>query len=196
MHEPYLQRLRSTRTLAIASFFLTLASTAPVQAAGPQASKQASTTVASTPGTPFSAEQISSLLPATVYFQGRSAPLQLRNASAVSFAGGAIAWAALVDTSGYATSVQEKYQFYLVTEGPLRVGEASVPAGAYGGGFVGDRFILMDIGGHTLAQGPIHMDSDLKRPRPLQLVPDSATAVKLYLGRQWISLRAAANARP
>lgn len=142
------------------------------------------------PGIPFSAQALSSLLPATVYFQGRTAPLQLRNAAAVSFGEGAIVWAALVDSSGYATATQEKYQFYLVTEAPLRFGETSLPAGAYGGGFIGDRFILMDIGGHTVAEGPTQMDAALARPRPLQMLPESSSAVKLILGRHSVRLQA------
>lgn len=141
-------------------------------------------------GVPFTAEKLTSLLPATVYFQGRSAPLQLRNAAGVTLADGQIVWASLVDTSGYSTSVQERYQFYLVTEGPLRVGDASIPAGAYGAGFLGDHFLLMDLGGHTLAQGPLQNDTALRRPRPLQIQADSPSAVKLYLGRHWVRLQA------
>ncbi len=130
------------------------------------------------------------MLPATVYFQGQSATLQMRNSGGVIFAGGAPLWVALVDSSGYSTSVQERYQFYLVTEGPLRVGNASLPAGAYGGGFLGDHFLLMDIGGHTIAQGPAQLDQALARPRPLQILADSANSVKLYLGRHWVLLQA------
>ncbi|HLI77887.1 MAG TPA: hypothetical protein VKV02_13155, partial [Acidobacteriaceae bacterium] len=134
-------------------------------------------------------EKLSALLPATVYFQGRSAPLQLRNAGGTSFGPDAIVWVSLVDSSGYSSSVQERYQFYLVTESPLRFGEAHLPAGAYGGGFQGDHFLLMDLGGHTVAEGDVHVDSALARPRPLQVLPESPSSIKLYLGRRWVSLR-------
>ena len=144
----------------------------------------------SSPGSPFTAAQLSDLLPATVYFQGKTAPLQIRNSGGTRFLSGAIAWAALVDTSGYASSVQERYQFYLVTEGPLRVGNTTLAAGAYGGGFMGDRFIMMDLGGHTVAQGSTLLDANLARPRPLQILPDSPDAVRLYLGRRWMQLQA------
>ena len=130
------------------------------------------------------------MLPATVYFQGKSATIQMRNAGGVTFASGAPVWVALVDSSGYSSSVQERYQFYLVTEGPLRVGDAAIPAGAYGGGFLGDHFLLMDIGGHTVAQGPVQLDQALRRPRPLEIVADSVNSVKLYLGRHWVLLQA------
>ncbi len=114
----------------------------------------------------------------------------MRNAAGTSFGGGAIVWAALVDSSGYASSVQEKYQFYLVTEGPLRVGASRLPPGAYGGGVVGDHFLFMDLGGHTLVQEPAQTDATLRRPRPLQMLPQSASSVKLLLGRRWIALQA------
>ena len=145
----------------------------------PAASKDA-------PGVPFSADRLASLLPPSVYFQGRSAPIQIRNAAGVSLANGAVVWATLVDVSGYSTSVQDRYQFYFVTEGPLFFGKTTLPAGAYGGGFLGDHFLLMDLGGHTLAEGPLQEDATLRRPRPLMMVPVSPSSVRLYLGRHWV----------
>ena len=142
------------------------------------------------PGTAYTTAQLASLLPSSVYFGGRTAPLQLRNAGAVSFGPGAIVWAALVDSSGYASGVQEKYQFYLVTESPIRVAQSQLPAGAYGGGFVGERFVLMDLGGHTVAEGATERDAALPRPRPLQLLPVGPDAVKLYLGKRYVQLHA------
>lgn len=165
---------------------------APLPAASlPAAPQQASAarSGASPDGSPLSPETVSKLLPGSVYFQGKIAPLQLRNAAAVRFGPDAIAWVALVDTSGYATDVKEKYQFYLVTEAPLTIGDAKVAAGAYGGGFLGERFLLMDLGGHTVAEGRVEDDPALKRPRPLQLLPEAADAVKLYLGRHWVQMK-------
>ncbi len=152
---------------------------------------------ASTPqGVPFSSEKLGSLLPATVYFQEKTAPLQLRNAAGTTFGNQAIVWASLVDTSGYSTSVQERYQFYFVTESGLRFGSVHLPAGAYGGGYVGNRFVLMDLGGHSIGEGDTEMDANLRRPRPLQMVADGPTSVKLYLGRRWVLLQADPLKRP
>ena len=155
-----------------------------------QSSDQASDTVTAPKGVPFSQEKLGSLLPATVYFQEKTAPLQLRNAAGTTFGSQAIVWASLVDTSGYSTSVQERYQFYLVTESGLLFGSVHLPAGAYGGGYLGDRFVLMDLGGHTVGEGGTQMDANLRRPRPLQMVADGPSSVKLYLGRRWVSLQA------
>lgn len=158
--------------------------------AAPRAAFAQATPAQAKPGVPLSPQALASLLPQAVYFQGRTAPVQLRNAAGVTFGNGAIVWAALVDTSGYASNVQQKYQFYLVTECNLRFGNARLPAGVYGGGFVGDRFIVMDVGGHTIAQGPIQTDSAMPRPRPLQMLPESPDAVRLVLGRRWVRLQA------
>lgn len=143
------------------------------------------------PGVPFSPQVLASLLPQSVYFHGRTAALQLRNAAGVSFGAGAIVWAGLVDTSGYASNVQDRYQFYLVTESALLFGNSRLPAGVYGGGFVGDHFILMDIGGRTVAEGNVETDAAMPRPRPLQMLPDSPNAVRLALGRHWVRLQIA-----
>jgi hypothetical protein len=145
------------------------------------------------PGTLFSADTLTAILPATVFFQGRSAPLQLRNAAGTSFGKDAIVWASLVDSSGYSTAVQERYQFYLVSEVPLQFGSLHLPAGAYGGGFLGDHYLIMDLGGHTLGEGPVATDTKFARPRPLQMVSDHSTSVRLYLGRRWVLLQADPN---
>ncbi len=178
-----LRRILACSALAASVHFSSLAQSAAAPESGTAGVQAASA------GAGFTAEQVTKLLPATVYFQGRTAPLQLRNAAATHLPNGQIVWASLVDSSGYATSVQEKYQFYLVTEGPLRIGEATVAAGAYGGGFVGDHFLLMDLGGHTVAQGPLQTDAGLQRPRPLQLQAQGTSGVRLYLGRRWTTLQ-------
>ncbi len=141
------------------------------------------------------------LIPPSVFFRGQSATVQLRNSGAVRFADGMILFAAKVDTGGYATSVQERYQAYLVSEVPLRVGGSAagkmLPAGAYGVGFLTDGFLVMDVGGHTLFTVPTSTQADLRRPMPLQIVAaPSGPAYRLYSGRTFVDLsRADAEAR-
>lgn len=188
--------LRSLRVSALltSTCVLPMLHSTPALADSPRAwlqgSEHPSNAAANAQGVPFSPEKLASLLPATVYYQGRSAPLQIRNAAGTIFGNQATVWAALVDTSGYSTSVQERYQFYLVTEGGLRFGDVHLPAGAYGAGFVGERFVLMDLGGHPLGDGATQTDPNLRRPRPLQMVANGPSSVKLYLGRRWILLQA------
>ena len=162
----------------------------PAVAGAPQQRQTAAAANTTAPGAPFSVETLTPLLPETVYFEGRTAPLQTRNAGGTAFSGNAILWVSLVDSSGYATEVQNRYQFYLVTEGPLRVGTTELAAGAYGGGFLGDRFLLMDLGGHTVAEGSTESAASLARPRPLQLQADTPSSVKLFLRRHFLTLHA------
>lgn len=126
------------------------------------------------------------MFPPSVYFQGRTAPLQIRNAAAMKLPGGGVFFAGLVDASGYASSVQEKYQMYLLAERPMLLGDKALPAGAYGAGFVGNRFLIMDIGGRTIAEGETQTDDKMTRPRPLQMVLAPGGETRLYLGRRWI----------
>ena len=99
------------------------------------------------------AAEVQKVLPATVFFRGLSAPVQARNSGGVLFASGGdnrMMLVSLVDTSGYSTSVQEKYQAYLLTEVPLDIGGQRLAPGAYGFGFIaGDTFIVQDIGRMT-----------------------------------------------
>ncbi len=191
---PQLQRAVSAFALFAISAACSAMISPPSVAGAPQQSQPAATrSAASTtaaPGVPFSAEKLKPLLPETVYFEGRTAPLQTRNAGGTAFAGNAILWVSLVDSSGYASEIQNRYQFYLVTEGPLRVGDTDLQAGAYGGGFLGDRFLLMDLGGHTVAEGPTESAATLPRPRPLQLQANTPDSVKLYLGRRFLTMHA------
>lgn len=136
----------------------------------------------------FRPEELNTLPPA-VWFSGKSASLQVRNSGGVHFGDGLAFWAALVDTSGYASNVQEKYQFYLVTEAPVHFGGKLLPAGAYGAGFVpNNRFVVMDVGGHTILEGVTAQDEAMKRPRPLQLVMQPDGALRLYLGRRYVTI--------
>ena len=135
--------------------------------------------------------QVESLLPATVYYRGQSAPIQLRNAAGARFGADGYLFAALVDTSGYASSIQQTYQFYLITENALSIEGKILPPGAYGAGVVQGKLTIMDVGGHTVLQADAALDGAMPRPRPLQMVPGPGGSVKLYLGRSWVAIAAA-----
>src|ERR1700677_1073455 len=111
------------------------------------------------------------LLPASVYYKGQSATTQLRNFGGVKFADGSFVLATLVDTSGYSTDIQAKYQAYFITENPIKIGGQSLPAGIYGVGFVPDnKFIVTDVGAHDLLTMNSSDDAALKRPMPLTVI--------------------------
>ena len=110
------------------------------------------------------------ILPDAVFFGGQSANTQVRNSGGIHFADGAYTLAVLVDTSGYSTAVQQKYQGYLLTEAPLDFSGNRLPAGAYGFGFVDNHFLVMDIGAHNLFETMSTHDSQMPRPVPLRIL--------------------------
>jgi hypothetical protein len=144
---------------------------------------------AAKPGIVASSE-IEHLMPSEVFFHSQTATVQLRNSAAIRYPDGTITMAGLVDTSGYSSSQRETYQFYLLTDVPLRVGDQRLAPGAYGCGFVnGQDFVVMDLGGNTLLHAGIEHDAAIVHPRPLQMVAGmSSEAVRLYLGRNFVTL--------
>ena len=134
---------------------------------------------------------LQSILPPAVFFKGQSAPLQMRNASGIHFKDGAYLFVSLVDTSGYSSGIQEKYQAYFVTEVPLQFGTHRLSAGAYGVGFIAEnKFLVMDIGGHDLFTVGSTRDEALRHPTPLKIVqtPDDAS-YRLYAGRMYVDFK-------
>jgi hypothetical protein len=136
-----------------------------------------------------------SLLPPSVFFRGQSAPLQIRNSGGIRFADGTYALMALVDSSGYSSSVREKYQAYILTEVPLEIGGHRLPPGAYGCGFITpDSFVVMDVGAHDLLTTPTKIDGGLRRPTPLQVVAGELPAhYRLYSGRVFVTFSRASQ---
>jgi hypothetical protein len=127
------------------------------------------------------------LLPASVYYKGQSATTQLRNSGGVKFADGSFVLATMVDTSGYSSDVQAKYQAYFIAEVPIKVGGQSLPAGIYGVGFVADnKFVVTDVGAHDVLTASTSDDVGLKRPTPLQVMADPAGGFRLYAGRRYV----------
>jgi len=127
------------------------------------------------------------LVPATVFYRGQLAPTQLRNSGGVKFSDGFYVLAGLVDTSGYSTGVQAKYQAYFITEVSLKVGGENLPAGFYGVGFVGDKFVVTDVGAHEVLTVNAGDDAGMKRPMPLEVVADPGGGFRLYAGRKYVS---------
>jgi hypothetical protein len=127
------------------------------------------------------------LLPAKVYYRGQSASTQIRNSGGVKFADGYFVLATLVDTSGYATDVQSKYQAYFVAEVPIKLGGQNLGAGVYGVGFVGDKLLVTDVGAHDVLTVSSGEDAGLKHPMPLSVVADQAGGgFRLYAGRRYV----------
>jgi hypothetical protein len=139
----------------------------------------------------LSPQDVGAFMPHSVFFRGQTATVQLRNTFGLRLADGTLVLAGLVDTSGYATGLQQKYQGYLLSESALTINGESLPAGAYGFGFVAnDTFIVMDVGAHELLKVTSKTDSAMPRPRPLMIVAGTHPgSYRLYEGRRFVSIR-------
>ena len=136
-------------------------------------------------------EQAGKLMPATVFFRGQSAPVQGRNSAGLQLPDGRLLLAAMVDTAGYSSALQQTYQAYLLVEFSVEIGGHTLAPGAYGVGFVeGDRFVVLDVGGNELMRATSVHDIRLVRPNPLQILPDpdSRSRFRLYEGRNYVEL--------
>lgn len=137
-------------------------------------------------GTVLKPADTEKLLPEKVYYKGLSATTQLRNSGGIKFNDGFYVLATLVDTSGYSSDVQAKYQAYFITEVPIKIGGHDLAAGIYGIGFVGDKLLVTDVGAHDLFSVPSTADAVMKRPMPLQVVADAAGGFRLYALRRYV----------
>jgi hypothetical protein len=145
--------------------------------------------------TVLKAADTANLIPATVFFRGQVASVQARNSGGVKLPDGMLVLCALVDTSGYSTAVQQKYQGYLITEVTLDLNGQVLKPGAYGVGFVeGNKFLVMDLGAHDLFTATGVHDTGLKRPTPLQVLDDTTpNKYRLYINRNYVVFSPAAG---
>jgi hypothetical protein len=134
--------------------------------------------------------ELARVVPISFYYQGQSAPTQMRNAAAVRFAPERYVVAGLVDTSGYSAEIRGKYEGFLITDSAIRIGGVRLNTGAYGFGFSQNgKMNIFDIGGKLILTVRSKNDKDLKRPRPLMMM-QAADGVRLYDGRNYVILSA------
>jgi hypothetical protein len=187
-----LRSLMRVQHIGKLAFAIVLASSAIAQT-----SQNASSATAAKAGdtSVLTAAEATKILPAAVFFRGQSAPVQGRNSAGVRLPDHSLVLISLVDTSGYSSQVQQKYQAYLITESTLDIDGHTLPPGAYGCGFIAnDSFVVMDIGGHDLFTAHSSSDSNLHRPRPLVVTPSPDNgSYRLYAGRSYITFRAASG---
>jgi len=129
------------------------------------------------------------------YLEGNSIPTQKRNTVVLKGADGKRLVFSLLDTSGYSAEIQAKYVGMLIVERAVTLGEAKIPAGAYGFGLKKPEppegpatLFVYDVGGAKVAEAKAAYDAALARPVPLQVVTQDG-ASRLYAGRHWVELR-------
>lgn len=130
------------------------------------------------------------VVPSGFYFQGQSAPTQMRNSAAARFGANRYVLAGLVDTSGYAADIRAKYEGFLITDSRITVGGSELAPGAYGFGFSNDgKFNVLDLAGDQILSVSTTRDNQLRRPRPLMMLK-SGNSVRLYSGKDYAEIAA------
>jgi hypothetical protein len=183
-HIPSFAFLARTRPLALALMGMLLIASPRVLFGAPPSDSVASGSVIAI----LHSVDTAKILPDAVFFHGQSASVQMRNSGGLKFADGKLVLCALVDNGGYSTSVQEKYQGYLITEVPMEIEGHALPPGAYGVGFVKDQFVVMDIGGKDIFTVSSGRNAELKPAVPFQIVAGPLLGrYRLYFGRSYVS---------
>jgi hypothetical protein len=134
--------------------------------------------------------ELTRVVPTGFYFQGLSAPTQMRNSAAARFGKDRYVISGLVDTSGYSADVRAKYVGFLITDSAITLNGERLQPGAYGFGFGTEgKLTVMDLAGKDLISVSITNDKDLRRPRPLMMTADG-NGVRLYNGKNYVVIAA------
>ena len=129
--------------------------------------------------------ELSRVVPPGFYFQGLTAPTQMRNAAAARFGTSRYVIAGLVDTSGYAADVRARYEGFLITDSAITINGSELGTGAYGFGFSNDgKLNVLDLAGKEVLSVSTTKDLQLKRPRPLMMTT-AGNGVRLYGGKDY-----------
>ena len=150
----------------------------------------AGSAVAQDGGTVLTGADLTRVVPTSFYFQGLSAPTQMRNSAAARFGKDRYVISGLVDTSGYSADVRAKYVGFLITDSAITLNGETLSPGAYGFGFPTEgKMKVMDLAGKDLLSVPVTNDKALRRPRPLMMSAD-ASGVRLYAGKDYVVIAA------
>src|SRR5712664_3685944 len=140
------------------------------------------------PVTVLAGAELTRVMPPGFYFQGLSAPTQMRNSAAARFGTKRYVIAGLVDTSGYAADVRAKYEGFFITDSPVAINGSALGTGAYGFGFSNDgKMQILDLAGNQILSVATTKDSELKRPRPLMMTR-AGDGIRFYSGKDYVSV--------
>lgn len=151
--------------------------------------QQAAAPAAKKPGV-VEAADLKTVVPTSYFFDGLVASVQSRNSGAARFANGKMLVAAFVDNSGYSADISRKYQGLLITETKVSIGDAELPPGEYGFGFVAEgKFLVLDVAANEVLSTKFQQDDSLKRPVPLKIVSDG-DGYRIYAGKKYVTVKA------
>ena len=164
-------KYKMTRLMAIATLALATVAAAP---AGAQV---------------LSGDQLKKVIPNTFFFSGQVATVEARNSVGLKNSAGKLVLAGLVDTTGYATAIAEKFQGFLITETKLNFEGATLEPGAYGFGFTNGKLTVMNVAGTDVLSVASQNDDQVKHPVPLKFEKSDA-GYRLYAGRKYVVVKA------
>jgi len=137
--------------------------------------------------TVLAAANAQKLLPATVRYHGQAVPIQMRNTGGVQFADGHRVLAGLTDRSGWSSAEgASMFQAYLKTDVPLKMDGKVLPRGEYAIAFSANMLEIEDLNGRSVMMPKAGMDTEIKRPMPLEVTPNPGGGYRLYCGRQFV----------
>ena len=130
------------------------------------------------------------IVPTSFYFAGQSAATQIRNSAVARLGKDRYIIAGLVDTSGYSTEINGKYEGFFITDSPVSIGDKQLATGAYGFGFSTDgKLHIFDLSSKEIFSVETKNDKELKRPRPLMMIIDG-DGVRFYKGKNYAFVKA------
>jgi len=130
------------------------------------------------------------VVPPGFYYQGLTAPTQMRNAAAARFGKDRYVISGMVDTSGYAADVRASYEGFLITDSAISINGSDLGVGAYGFGFSKDgKLNILDLAGSKILSVATTRDTKLKRPRPLMMT-STDDGIRLYGGKDYVVIAA------
>jgi hypothetical protein len=133
-------------------------------------------------------DALKKVVPASYFFAGQSAPVQTRNSVGMKTSAGKFVLAGLVDTSGYSTAIQEKYQGFLITETKLSFEGGTLEPGAYGFGFKDGKFLVMNVAATDVLSVSSQTDEQIKHAVPLKLDKEG-DGFRLYAGKKYVGFK-------
>ena len=130
------------------------------------------------------------VVPPGFYFQGLTAPTQMRNSAAARFVTNRYVIAGLVDTSGYSAEIRARYEGFLITDSAITINGSELGLGAYGFGFSNDgKLNILDLAGNEILSVSTTRDNQLRRPRPL-MMSKVGNGIRFYSGRAYAVIAA------
>ena len=134
--------------------------------------------------------ELTRIVPSGFYFEGQSAPTQMRNAAAARLSEKRRVVAGLVDTSGYSSDIRAKYEGFLIVDSAIEIGGEQLGIGAYGFGFTDNgKLNVFDIAGNQVLSVSTAADKNLRRPRPLMMA-SAQDGLRFYSGRSFAVISA------